>query len=371
MNLPQSNELPIRNLSKVFNKTTNSYKFYWFYAILDWVRNKSESLIPMHELLASMVTNVWYPVNYFKIIFGKQDRLGNITLKVKTESHLSVDSNQEDVLNEVFRILDNPSNIEIQQDLTSLLRYVPYRFLRPWFSQELRGLPDHKINAKIVDLARRGIHTEKNRCLYRFRDMESKCIEIPSEWLTYLKKNNKILMEFCLWNLLKYLQKNNPNVPNISGKLFPPQVRNLTRARKFWDIVLSECKNMSCIYSEALITRNDYSIDHFIPWRFVTHDLNWNLIPTPKFINSSKSDFLPSLEQYFHKFASAQHQAFKIIFRKNFMKLLEDYSNMFHCELRVIYEMPEQDFRDKLYSTIAPLTQIAQNMGFETNWIFR
>ena len=53
------------------------------------------------------------------------------------------------------------------------------------------------------------------------------------------------------------------------------------------------------------------------------------------------------------------------------MKLLEDYSNLYQCELKEIYEMSENKFKDKLYSTVAPLTQIAENMGFESRWIYQ
>lgn len=368
MNLPYSNNLPIKFLSSVFNNTTNSYKFYWFYAIVESVRENSDPLIPINKLLAKMISNVWYPINYFKISFGKQDRLGNIALDVKLESQLSADSKQNEVMNEVFRILNNTSNIDILANLNSLIRYVPYRFLRPWFTNELRGLPDYKINLKIKELAELRFHDLRNRCIYRFINEEKKYIEFSKQWFDYIQKHNKILMDFCLWNLLKYLQKNNPNVPNIADKLFAPQTRNLSKAKNFWNLVFDEFQEFTCIYSQSLISRSDYSIDHFIPWRFITHDLLWNLIPVQKFINSAKSDSLPSLEKYFNKFAQVQYKAFKIVFRKNKMKMLEDYSNLYLNELKDIYKMSEEEFKNQLYSSIAPLVQIAENMGFEPNW---
>ena len=66
-----------------------------------------------------------------------------------------------------------------------------------------------------------------------------------------------------------------------------------------------------------------------------------------------------------------QRQAFRIVFEKNRMKLLEDYANLYQCELRAIYEMPENRFKAKLYSAVAPLIQIAENMGFESSWTFK
>ena len=171
--------------------------------------------------------------------------------------------------------------------------------------------------------------------------------------------------------MLSFLQKKNPNIPNIAEKLFPPQTRNLAQARGFWDLVFTEYPTLTCLYSKTPISKNDYTIDHFIPWRFVTHDLLWNLIPTPRFVNSAKSDSLPSLEIYFDNFASIQQKAFKIIFQKGKLRLLEDYSNLYYCELKDIYEMSGKEFKDRLYTTIAPLKQIAENTGFESNWVFQ
>lgn len=371
MNLPQSQNLPIKHLSSAFNNTTNSYKFYWFLAILECAIEKSEPFISLKKLLAKMISNIWYPVNYYRISFGKQDRLGNIALDFKSESRLSVDARQDTVFKKVLQTLDHSPNTNLLGKMNSLIRYVPYRFLRPWFTNELKGLLDYQINSKIVQLAEYGFNCDENLCLYKFGEKEEKHIEIPKQWFEYLREHNKVLTDFCLWNLLHYLQKNNPNVPNLAEKLFAPQSRNLNRARNFWNLVINECKNFNCIYSKIPVSENDYSIDHFIPWRFVTHDQLWNLIPVPKFVNSSKSDFLPSLDNYFDRFARIQRQAFRIVFEKNRMKLLEDYTNLYQCELQAIYEMSENTFKVRLYSTIAPLIQIAENMGFESSWTFR
>jgi len=371
MSLPHSEILPVNHLSGVFNKTTNSYKFYWLLAILECVRERSEPIIPMSELLAKMVANVWYPVNYFKLSFGQVDRLGGIAVHVKSETRLSLDAEQVQITDEINRILTKPESPGLAKKLHSLMRFVPYRFLRPWFASELSGLPDHKVNSRIIRLATQSFRDTQKPSLYRFINEEEKAIEIPKPWFDYLTVHNKILKDFCLWNLLNYLQKNNPNVPNISEKLFAPQARNLNTARTFWRIVLEDFPDASCIYSGAPIATTSYSLDHFIPWKFVTHDLFWNLVPVPKAVNSAKSDSLPSLKAYFDKFAHIQRKAFRIMFQKDKIKLLEDYSNLYKCELRDIYDMPEQNFKDQLYSNIAPLIQIAKNMGFEPCWRFK
>jgi len=83
--LPDFKSLHVEYLSASFDNVTNSYKFYWFLAILDHVRNKQTRIIPVRQLTAQMVANVWYPTNYFRLSFGKQDRLGQITMNVGAE----------------------------------------------------------------------------------------------------------------------------------------------------------------------------------------------------------------------------------------------------------------------------------------------
>ncbi len=207
---------------------------------------------------------------------------------------------------EVLKKVSNISNYHynsIYHDLNSLLLYVPYRFLRPWFQRELNGFPDQKINNQIKKLASNNFSNINYLPIYQLHHKNELYIKIQSNWFDYLKKHNKILLDYCYWNLLLYLQKKIPNGPNIAQKLFPPRFRQLIKARNFWDIAISEKIISKCIYSDLKINKNDYSIDHFIPWSFVTHDQLWNLIPVPQKINSAKSDSLPSLERYSKKFS--------------------------------------------------------------------
>lgn len=371
MNLPESHGVPVNYLSAVFKNTSTSYKFYWFLAILECVREENEVVIPIRHLLSKMISNVWYPVNYFSLSFGKQDRLGRIALQVKRKSLLKDNATNAAIHDELDKMLRDPGNRELMRNLNSLLNYVPYRFLSPWYNQILRGLQDAKRNSKIVQLASAGFESHMNWPLYRFVFGNEESIELHRLWFEYLRRHNRILTDFCLWNLLNYLQKNNPNVPNIADKLFAPESRDMSRARKFWSLFFKTHSNITCIYSNIPLTGEEFSIDHFLPWKFVTHDLLWNLVPVPKFINSSKSDSLPSLLKYFEGFAKLQYDAFRTVYQAKRFKWLEDYSNLYQCELDSIFIMSFERFKKRLRSTIVPLVQIAQNMGYESNWVFK
>lgn len=366
--LPSSSTLPVSALAASFDEVTNSYKFYWFLAILEQVRETQTRTIPLDALLARMVASVWYPTNYFRLSFGKQDRLGSVVARLGRQAGLPMDIPRARVITTALAHLSQSD--DAGREILSLANFVPYRFLRPFFTQTLRGAKDWEVNRRIKTLAESAFHDSQAPCLYRFVDAPQPGIEIHPVWFAYLQQHLTILTGFCLWRLVNYLQKNNPNVPNIAGKLFEPQERDLRQARAFWNIVLAQAGHMTCIYSGQPLQKGDFSLDHFLPWRFVAHDLLWNLLPTPKVVNSSKSDNLPDAALYFDPFAQMQYQAVQVIARApQTAKLLEDHVLLFKVSaITDLQTMPFPVFRDTLHQSIAPQLQIAANMGFSTGW---
>lgn len=144
----------------------------------------------------------------------------------------------------------------------------------------------------------------------------------------------------------------------------------MKQARTFWRLVFEQTGSLSCIYSGQVIDKNDFSLDHFLPWRFVTHDLLWNIIPTPKNINSAKSDNLPRFDLYFNSFAVMQYNAVKTVSALGNANLLEDYTLLFKNDVKQIKQLSVDNFSATLRDTIAPQVQIAQNMGFAANWSY-
>ncbi len=366
--LPSASCLPVSALAASFDDVTNSYKFYWFLAILESVREEQTPIISLDTLLAQMLAYVWYPTNYFRLSFGKQDRLGSVVVSLGQQSGLTADSPRNQIVETVKAHLMRKDTLG--REILSLANYVPHRFLRPFFAQSLRGAKDWEVNRRIEALADAAFVDSQSPCLYRFIAQAKLGIELNPDWFEYIQRHLTILTGFCLWHLLNYLQKNNPNVPNIAGKLFEPQERDLKQAKTFWNTVLQKTERIICIYSGQSMQKGSFSLDHFLPWRFVTHDLLWNIIPTPKTVNSSKSDNLPDFALYFDPFVTLQHQAVQIAAHApQGNRLLEDYVLLFKVNSVTDLEMmPFCNFRDTLYQAIAPQMQIAINMGFTAGW---
>ncbi|MCS4526017.1 hypothetical protein JTS98_06070 [Clostridium botulinum] len=169
-----------------------------------------------------------------------------------------------------------------------------------------------------------------------------------------------------------FSSKRNPNVPAIAFKLEASKNRDLASATKIWkEIIVS--KGAIDIYTGKDFTKENYeiygglSIDHFIPWSFVLHDEMWNLVPTFKNINSSKSDKILNYNRYIDDFCDMQYMAVTYILEKRKQKDLESYIDALKIEnfQEYLKYKPKEDFTKKLKQCISPLYQIAENQGFE------
>lgn len=375
MHFPNHQNLDIQSLSRVFKKYSNSYKFYWFYSLLQFVkRNQTEATF--NEMAIEMLANIWYPNHYFKLNFGIQDKLGNLADEaVKLDFlELQINTKQEEITTKISDFIADNKSHSFTTKLKARCDYVPYRFIRPWFENEMSGFKDSEVNRYIRQNAKIGT---SNKLPYYFQGRK---LIFDEDWFSYFQQHLKIMEDFCLWNLLNYMQNRNPNVPNIATKLFSPlenENRGLNQQRTFWNKILKQNGQLNkCIYSNQIF--DEYALDHFIPWSFVTHNQLWNLIPIPQSVNSQKSNNLPKLEMYFEYFADLQYQAFRIGYDLNLKKSdsklkksLEDYLDVFHTELKYIRRLSENDFKTKLRQQIEPLSQIAANMGFTKDWIYQ
>jgi hypothetical protein len=260
--LPPSSYLPIEHLASSFGNVTNSYKFYWLLAILDHLKETGETTISINHLVSRMIAGVWHPSNLFRLSFGKQDRLGLIASAIRAEGALPANATKDDIVRVVLSYAADSS--DLAQQVRSLAAYVPYRFLRPFFNGPLRGIADSKVNARVRQMADQQFAADNVPCLYRFVNSGEPAIELHRRWADYLQTNVAIVTGYCLWHLTNYLQKNNPNAPNIPGKLIEPGQRNLRNARRFWNLALAQLGAIRCVYSGETLDAVS-SLDHFLP----------------------------------------------------------------------------------------------------------
>jgi hypothetical protein len=256
-----------------------------------------------------------------------------------------------------------------QQQMAEFKRYVPTRFLSPWFSETLRPTKDSQRDTLIARLAKESQTTQVPSLYWLDGDQ----VRLNSAWHGFLKENYGVVLAFAEYHLARYLQTRNPNVPGIINKLRAPTQRELAAARSFWRFVHHDLERagerslFTDIYAGVRLG-DDFSIDHFLPWSFVAHDLLWNLAPVEKITNSKKGDALPDLKTYLPKLAKLHFRAIQAAIARP--KQLEDHTNCFRIDAPGLVALGEQGLLARYREVVEPQAQIAINQGFRPAWVY-
>tara|TARA_B100000378_G_C18052572_1_gene413607 strand:+ start:88 stop:1116 length:1029 start_codon:yes stop_codon:yes gene_type:complete len=326
-------------INAIFKNTSATYKFYWFWAIIEVVEEDKKT-IQKHELFSRMVALAWYTVNYFQVSFGSQDLLQQAIYKIKEIEYLNIEATKKDIL----AVLLATQNKETLKTLNHFDKNVPHKFLSPWLGGGAKK--------EVYQKSTQSIHNTP----YALARNE---ITVYDDWYSYFKNNSGVLKSYCYWHLSLFLQARNPNVPEIPNKILKPIVRKSLNQHKtlYWDLIIEQLGGLNCIYTGEKLSKGNYIIEHFIPHQFVAHDLMWNLIPAESSFNSSKSNKLPPFDKYFEDFYLLQKEGVQIIKSlKPKNKFLQDYLSIFPNLIidKVKYE-----------EHIKPMLTIAHNNGFQ------
>ncbi|WP_242966432.1 HNH endonuclease domain-containing protein [Clostridium sp. BSD9I1] len=321
------------------------------------------SKIEFNKIIARMIVGAWYPTLQYKLSFGMFDNLKKPINYIALKYAFNPNCDEGKLLG----LLCENEDKELKKMMKDLTVNVPYRLLSPFFSEELRGKKDDLKEKLITELS-----LTSDSCLYKIVKGDTDKIVLNEGWADYLKENYRVVKSWIYYKLVCFLQKRNPNVSAIAFKLEAPKTRNLTKATKLWkEIIIS--KGINDIYTGKDFIEENYknhgvlSIDHFIPWSFVLHDEMWNLVPTFKNVNSSKSDKLLKYDTYINDFCDIQYKAVTYLAQKGKERDLEGYIDVLKIENfhEYLKYKPKEDFNEKLKQCISPLYQIAENQGFE------
>ncbi len=367
LNLPYSDELNIGYLGRLFDNTSECYKFFWFKAILGKVA-AGERELSFEELIDEMIADAWYMVTEYHLNLGPKDNL-EMTVNTIKEKNPSFASSMKK--SDLLAYLKGTKDRDVLKKKRNLIQNVPYRLQAP-FLQNIKGkewdVPKKDLAEKI---------NEVNMLLYYFVEINGfdSRIVINEKWAEYMVKNQEILKGWLEYNMIIYIQKRNPSVPGIAEKLYPPQERKLEDIKKYWKIILGLAPVRE-IYGDNQLSAKDISIDHFIPWSYVAHDEMWNLNPTTRSINSSKSNNLPSWEMYFEKLARLEYMSYQMIWKyeqvhKEFEKCAKKHINSDDVYYRIYSQGLKYDrFKGELEAVMLPVYQSARNCGFGM-WEYR
>lgn len=361
MRLPDSEQLNIAGLSRLFDHKSECYKLFWFQAILSSACRGIQE-ITYEELIDEMIADAWYMVTEYHLNLGPNDTLEKVVNHISSTTTMQPSVKKREIL----EWLADCKDPQVNKFKNSLTLNVPYRLQEPLL-ENFKG-DSWKCGTK--ELAKK-INMQKQLIYYFIigTGMQTR-ISITPEWMDYLTENQEILRGWIQYNMIIYLQKRNPSVPGISDKLSPPRERKLEKVKKYWKMV-AEFGELHEIYGNNLIIPGNISIDHFIPWSYVAHDEFWNLHPTLKSINSSKSNNLPDWDTYFTKLAKLEYSSYQIMWEKEkvhdeFIKCSKEHLNNPDIQYRLYREgLRQTDFIGQLEEVVYPVYQAAKTCGFK------
>ncbi|MDD4377569.1 MAG: HNH endonuclease domain-containing protein [Eubacteriales bacterium] len=362
MNLPLTPYLNTQSLSKIFDNMSESYKIFWFKAILEKV-GEGKFTITYDELINTMIKYAWYMVTEFKLNLGPSDTLEKLIYHIHDISKIKP-AEKPDV---IFEYIENAKDKDLLDMKKTLIKNVPYR-LQSVFMPEISSSIWSSCNSTIeyINIQEGLIYN-----ISQERGLNRRII-INELWAEYIKKNLGILHGWVDFNLINYLQRRNPSVPGISNKIYPPRERNLSAVKAYWKAIINTAP-VNNIYTGEIMTIDDISIDHFVPWSYVAHDELWNLVPTTKGINSSKNNNLPEWNIYFPRLCKVEYQAYKLVEEYDHMKdlhrvvtkCMKDHVNSQDVRYKLYRPgQPIHTFASELEELIKPAYESAKNLGF-------
>ncbi len=358
---PNSQTVPIHHLVGLFNDKATSYKFLLFGAILESIK-KGNGAFYFDEIAITAIASAWSAVHSYKLNLGTSDQMTKwITQLDQTFSQLD----RKDIAGQLEALFrrDGQKTGTLPTIVSEFSRYVPYRLLTPFFSTELRGLPDGEKNQRILELSQQ----KNSKALYRIETAGDRLkLTLNDGWFTYLTANLSIIEGWLRFNYLEYLQRLNPTVIALSAKLEFPIERDMTEVTQLFRKYFKESPSgFKCPYSGTTIERNNISHDHFLPWSFLGSDPLYNFIPTTASINSSKSDNIPAVE-YLPTVANFYFEFFQFL-----KKIQAKEQNTYHQHLRVSGRETLLEWTNSYQAFYLPLFESAKNHGFSCDWRFR
>lgn len=127
MQLPYSEYLNVERLGRLFDKMSESYKIFWFQAIVNKVVSGKETLT-YQELINEMIADSWYMVSEYKLNLGPSDTLEALVHYIYEISGMKTSEKKVNILN----YLEQCTNKKVVDMKRTLTYFVPYRLQSPF-----------------------------------------------------------------------------------------------------------------------------------------------------------------------------------------------------------------------------------------------
>lgn len=330
------NTLEIESFSRMMDSPSFCYKFYWLDAIVNLV---TENVVEttFNEIIDEMIADAWYSVVEFHIhlsgvIYKDKDNLEKAVTKLHSLSDLSSSASKTEIKNAIKEY-----DSQIIKEKNTLTMNVPYKALSGFFINHDLGPLEGSVGRMVTKIL--SFNQQNAKLPYTLGESSGLKREVyfDSDWIKMIHDNAVSIKGWIQFEKLKWLQKNNPEVPGLVYKLAPldDRKRKLTHVRNLWSGIFIYT-DVNDVFTGKKIIPDDYDVDHFVPFSFVMNDELWNLMPMDSSLNSIKSNNLPSWDRFFSGFANNQYIMYGFIHTKT-----------------DIWNLYEKCYKDNLYSVWA------------------
>lgn len=368
------NALDIDGFSRMLKDPSYCYKFYWLEAIVKLIsENRYEATYD--EIIDEMIANAWYSVVEFHIhlsgIFGDgqvKDNLERAVLKLRQLSSLPAYASGIEIKNAIAAY-----NKELHTEKLALTNNVPYKALSGFANRFGERISLDSSAGRMMAYYNR-LSSNEILLPYTFGNESglNRKLTFSKAWIQMIKDNTVSILGWIQCEKVKWLQNNNPEVPGLIYKLAPldEKMRKLTHVRKLWDGIL-DVKAIKDVFTDKLLDKHNYDVDHFIPWSFVMNDELWNLMPMESILNSSKNNRLPDWNEFFIRFAKNQYTMYELVHQKEAIRKL--YEGCYRDNLHSLWANQElyrkgnsqQEFCSILEKNMRPVYDSAKRQGYD------
>lgn len=212
----------IEKIKHVFDKKTNSYKYFWFMSILQIYKESREENICYKQILVKIVSKAWKYVFKLNGKFPQADKMPICLMSLQQEMKLRRDTSEQDIENVLNKSYDS---LGLESRLSPLLKGTPFRFLSHWIS-----------------------FTNKSEVMEKSWSQEARCpYEVHNDHIVISKLWRKFLLDYyncmellCEYGLDSYLRISYDDMVNndFYNALFPSLnklLKGIKRSKKMYD----------------------------------------------------------------------------------------------------------------------------------------
>ena len=219
MQIPYSDKIDTASLARLFDNKSESYKLFWFKAILHEV-GLGRSVIPFRDLIERMIVDAWYMVSEYKLNLGPADTLEKTVLYI-AENENFLPTEKEEVLLSYLRNSDDKTlknNMQVLENLNIRKEYDKYSQIKLLLNTKELSRIKSKVLGKL-----KGINILE--CIKKIED-ESFKLEVLESDIKYIVKCKNIKLENRIQKI--YIFGNQERLELMNNNNFPEYFIDIT-----------------------------------------------------------------------------------------------------------------------------------------------